>query len=103
MASYKIGPVDQIPVGEGRNFQVGEATIAVFRTHAGRVFATQATCPHKNGPLADGLIGGTTLVCPLHEMQFDLCTGKALSGECTIATFPVTEKDGNLMVELGGD
>ena len=72
--SVHIGSVDQIPPGEGRNFIVEQEQIAVFRTHAGEVYATQATCPHRNGPLADGLLGGATIVCPLHDRTFDLRT-----------------------------
>src|ERR1700742_3631140 len=99
MSAHKLGSVSQIPVGEGRAFQVGDAKIAVFRTHAGGVFATQAECPHRQGALADGLVGGSTLICPLHEMAFDLCTGKALSGECALRTFPISVEEGALVVE----
>ena len=63
--------------------------IAVFHTRAGEVFATQAECPHRVGPLADGLLGGTTLVCPLHAWKFDLRTGQALYGDCDLTTYPV--------------
>jgi nitrite reductase (NADH) small subunit len=75
-----IGEVAQIPIGEGRVFSVAGRRVAVFHTHAGGVFATQADCPHQRGPLADGLIGGTTVVCPLHDRAFDLRTGVGLSG-----------------------
>lgn len=84
---HDIGPVDQIPLGEGRNFRVGATTIAVFRTHAGKVFATQPNCPHRQGPLADGLIGGTTLVCPLHDRAFDLRTGQEAGADCRLSTY----------------
>ena len=77
-----IGSVDQIPPGEGRNFIVEREQIAVFRTHAGEVYATQATCPHRNGPLADGLLGGATIVCPLHDRTFDLRTGQGIGPDC---------------------
>jgi GAF domain/Rieske [2Fe-2S] domain len=45
--TVSIGPIDQIPPGEGRNFIIAQQEIAVFRTHAGEVFATQAYCPHR--------------------------------------------------------
>jgi nitrite reductase (NADH) small subunit len=80
--SVLIGSVDQIPPGEGRNFIVEDKQIAVFRTHAGEFYATQATCPHRNGPLADGLLGGTTVVCPLHDRTFDLRTGEGVGPDC---------------------
>jgi nitrite reductase (NADH) small subunit len=46
-----LGPVDLIPAGEGRNFDVAGQRIAVFRSRSGHVFAVQAACPHKGGPL----------------------------------------------------
>jgi nitrite reductase (NADH) small subunit len=101
---YKLGPVSAIPRGEGRTYRVGDQRIAVFRSREGRVFATQAECPHRGGPLADGLVGGTTLVCPLHEWSFDLQSGMALNGSCGLRTYPVTQgRDGSLVLEMEED
>lgn len=86
---YDLGSVAQLPLGEGRAFQVGEHQIAVFRTRGGSIYATQAHCPHRGGPLIDGLIGGTILSCPLHAWKFDLRTGEALFGTQGIKTYPV--------------
>jgi nitrite reductase (NADH) small subunit len=98
MSEILIGTLEQIPQGEGRTFAVAGRRIAVFRTHGGEVFATQATCPHLQGPLADGLIGGATIVCPLHERAYDLRTGIGLNGECTrLEVFPVSLRDGGLI------
>ena len=85
---HVLGTLDQIPRGEGRNFVVAGRTVAVFRTHADEVFASQPECPHRNGPLADGILGGTILVCPLHDRAFDLRTGASLADECGLAVFP---------------
>ena len=97
-----IGNVDQIPKGEARTFDVNGLHIAVYHTHSGEVFATQPDCPHRGGPLADGLIGGTTVVCPLHDRSFDLRTGKNLSGDCIdVRTYPVTLKqDGRIALQI---
>ncbi|MEO7910676.1 MAG: Rieske 2Fe-2S domain-containing protein [Roseiflexaceae bacterium] len=96
-----LGPIGQIPPGEGRNFEVQGQRIAVFHTRIGEVFATQAECPHRVGPLADGLLGGTTLVCPLHAWKFDLATGAALFGDCGITTYPARlNEDGDLALTL---
>jgi nitrite reductase (NADH) small subunit len=100
MTKHKLGTISQIPQGEGRNFQVDDRQIAVFHARSGQLFATQASCPHRQGPLADGLVGGTTLVCPLHEWSFDLTTGKALNGACGIAVYPVTRDGDELLLEL---
>lgn len=86
-SEVSLGSVEQIPPGEGRNFEVCGLLIAVFHTRTGDVFATQAECPHRAGPLSDGLLGGTTLICPLHAWKFDLRTGQALYGNCDLVTY----------------
>jgi nitrite reductase (NADH) small subunit len=83
-----LGPIVAIPEGEGRTFSVGGKRIAVFRSRDGSVFATQASCPHRGGPLADGLLGAGTLICPLHALKFDLRTGAAQNSDCTLETYP---------------
>jgi nitrite reductase (NADH) small subunit len=97
-----LGPVSAIPEGEGRTYEVDGRRLAVFRGRDGALFATQADCPHKNGPLADGLLGGSTLICPLHSLKFDLNTGKALNGECSLHVYPLQlTANGQLQVDLG--
>jgi nitrite reductase (NADH) small subunit len=101
---YLLGPQEQIPLGEGRDFEIEGRLITVFRLRDGGVYATQATCPHRKGPLADGLIGGTTIVCPFHAWKFDLRSGEALFGTCGIATYPVRlSETGALLLTLGPD
>jgi nitrite reductase (NADH) small subunit len=96
-----LGSVDQIPHGEGRVFLVSGVDIAVFRTRTGQVYAVQAECPHKQGPLADGLMGGTTLMCPFHSRKFDLTTGIGLQGDCNLQTYRVRMDDaGGLWVTV---
>jgi nitrite reductase (NADH) small subunit len=98
---HKLGDVGQIPAGEGRNFEVAGRRLAVFHARDGRVFATQAECPHRRGPLADGLVGGSTLVCPLHEWRFELTTGATENGTCPIEVYRAqVESDGTVTVEL---
>ena len=90
MRETLLATLDQIPKGEGRTFEVAGQRLAVFHTHSGEVFAVQAHCPHRSGPLADGLLGGTSVVCPLHDWTFDLRTGCGLTHErASIATYPV--------------
>ncbi len=98
---YAIGPVEQIPLGEGRAFEVMGLHVAVFRTRADQVYATQAACPHREGPLADGMLGGSTIVCPLHDRSYDLVSGKELGGGCDLTTYPIRrEASGMLMLTL---
>ncbi|WP_437971463.1 Rieske (2Fe-2S) protein [Sorangium sp. So ce260] len=93
-----LGPLSAIPPGEGRAFDVGSERIAVFLTRDGRLFATQAGCPHRGGPLIDGLLGGCTLVCPLHAQKFNLQTGEALNGGPGLKTYPVRLSAANQIV-----
>lgn len=96
-----LGPVQSIPEGEGRCFAVGERKLAVFRARSGRVFAVQATCPHRGGPLADGLVGGHSVICPLHALRFDLETGESSDGSCSLATYPAAlGPNGQIVVDV---
>jgi nitrite reductase (NADH) small subunit len=103
MSEVVVGPLSSIPPGEGRNFEIAGQRVAVFRNRADEVFAVQATCPHKGGPLADGLLGGSTLVCPLHSWKFELTTGAAIVGECGLKTYAVRLDEGKrIVLDLGG-
>ena len=96
---HAIGNLSQIPPGEGRSFAIGTLRVAVFHTRGGRVFATQADCPHRGGPLADGLTDEMSVVCPLHDRVFDFTTGAGLGNECVIKAYPVrAEADGTLLL-----
>ena len=80
---YDLGPLDRIPPGEGQTFLVGGREIAVFRSRrSDELFATQARCPHKQGLLADGIVGDGKVICPLHSYKFDLATGTPLGNAC---------------------
>jgi nitrite reductase (NADH) small subunit len=95
-----LGPVDLVPLGEGRTFDLGDdEQVAVFRTRDGQVFATQSACPHGGGPLADGIVGGSTVVCPLHARKFELGSGACVSDVCRpLATYPIVIRDGVLFL-----
>jgi nitrite reductase (NADH) small subunit len=99
--TINLGPADRIPPGEGRVFTVEGLRIAIFRTRDGAVFATQADCPHRQGPLADGLLGGGVLVCPLHARKWALGTGAPVAGnDCPpLVTYPVAlSPEGELLL-----
>jgi len=101
MPELELAPLSSIPPGEGRCIEALGRKIAVFHTRAGGVYAVQAECPHRAGPLADGLVGGTTLICPLHAWKFDLATGEALFGDCGIKTYPVrVDEEGRVVLTV---
>ena len=95
----KLGPVDQVPLGEGRAFAVGEEQVAVFRLRDGTLRATQARCPHAGGPLADGQLDPSTIVCPLHLRAFSFADGGCPEGE-RIAVHTVGDEQGQIVLEL---
>jgi nitrite reductase (NADH) small subunit len=86
-----IGSVDQIEPGTARTLPVrGGQEVAVFRTMTGDVYALENACPHKRGPLSQGIIHGSVVTCPLHNWNISLRTGEALGDDqgC-VPTIPV--------------
>lgn len=94
-----LGDIDQIPIGQGRCFLFKEEEIAVFRSRGGEIFAIENKCPHRQGPLAEGIIGAGKVICPLHGHKFDLKTGKGSeSAEC-VRIFNVSIENNQLILE----
>jgi len=80
--------VEDIPLGEGRAVTLAQRRIAIFRTAAGW-FALDAVCPHKGGPLADGIVCDRAVICPLHDRRFDLASGAAQSTGDAVTAYAV--------------
>lgn len=96
---FNLGPIERIPLGEGRDFQIAGEEIAIFRTRDNRVFAVQSKCPHRSGPLADGIIGNGIVVCPLHSYKFELATGRSIGNDCeSIQTYAVEISTGGEII-----
>ncbi|HEV7830689.1 MAG TPA: Rieske (2Fe-2S) protein [Pseudonocardiaceae bacterium] len=98
--AWRLGPVGQVPVGEGRAFVVGNEQVAVFRLREGGMRAVAAVCPHRGGPLADGLIDGQQVICPLHNHAFRLIDGQCTTGESPVRAYRVSVDNGELVVHL---
>jgi nitrite reductase (NADH) small subunit len=98
--SHRLGPVTDIPVGEGRAFAVAGHAVAVFRPRGGGLRATSAVCPHSGGPLADGQLDARLVVCPLHLHVFDLATGESRTGQPALTVYPVREEAGQVVLDL---
>ncbi|HLY12631.1 MAG TPA: Rieske (2Fe-2S) protein [Planctomycetota bacterium] len=99
MTLVSLGSVDKVPNGQGFCFIVGVEEIAVFRQRDGKVFAVQNRCPHKQGPLSEGVLGAGVVICPFHGHKFDLSSGKGPDGE-QLQVYPVREKEGQLLLAL---
>jgi len=93
---------DEIPVGLGRSFRIGGEQVAVFRSRSGKLFAVANRCPHRGGPLADGMLVGDQVVCPLHAFRFHSESGACdQAGVCSVSTYPVeVSPDGLVRVGL---
>jgi nitrite reductase (NADH) small subunit len=96
-----LGSIESIPLGQGRAFVVAGAEIAVFRTRQGLLRAIENRCPHKQGPLADGIIGADRVVCPLHAHRFSLTTGEGSEPHECVRAFPVTARGDEIYLYPG--
>jgi len=98
MSDISLGRVDDIPVGEGRAFAVDGHQIAVFRLRDGSVRAVDAVCPHRGGPLSDGIADDRVVICPLHNYTYDLTTGQEFAnGGAAVRAYPVHIDDFGLV------
>jgi len=91
--------VDDIPLGEGRAITLDGRRIAIFRTSAGW-YALDAVCPHRGGPLADGIVCDRAVICPLHDRRFDLQSGAPLSTGDGVAAHAVEVRGQRVFVAL---
>ncbi len=98
----RITAVENIPLREGRSVQVGDHIVAIFNL-GDRFLALENRCPHRGGPLADGIVSAGTVVCPLHAWKVDLTTGSVTnqpdSPRC-VRTFPARVEGGAVLLEL---
>ncbi len=91
----------QIPVLGSRMIKTRDMDIAVFRGSDDQVYAIRDACPHKNGPLSQGIMHGTSVTCPLHNWRIDLTSGEALGPDEGCANvFPVRVEDGLVYLQL---
>ncbi|MGZ9812337.1 nitrite reductase small subunit NirD [Pseudoroseicyclus sp. H15] len=85
-----VGTIDDIPAEGARRVEAGPIRIAVFRTTGDRIFALEDKCPHKNGPLSQGIVHDGCVTCPLHNWVISLASGNATGAdEGHTRTFPV--------------
>jgi nitrite reductase (NADH) small subunit len=98
--TISLGSISRIPVGQGRCYVVGSDEIAVFRQRDGRIFATQNRCPHRQGPLSEGVIGSGHVICPLHGHRFSLKDGAGSEPGERVPVHPVKDVDGEILLGL---
>jgi len=98
----KICHIDEIPVlGARRVAQPQGADVAIFRTADNQVFAVLDQCPHKGGPLSQGIVFGHSVACPLHNWTIDLEHGCALAPDAgCVKRFEVQNQDNMISLKL---
>lgn len=98
---HALCALDDIPLLGSRVVHSADGDIAVFRTADGQVFAVHDKCPHKGGPLSQGIVHGTSVTCPLHSWKIDLASGAALAPDlgCT-RRFDVRVDSGQVMLRV---
>ena len=97
-----IGPLADIPREGGRVVRTVAGCVAVFRTANDEVYATDDRCPHKGGPLSEGIVHGRQVTCPLHNRVFDMATGEAQGADRDrVATFAARLDGGRVLLNAG--
>jgi len=107
----RVTPVERVPPREGRAVLIGDREIALFNlgpsTGLGasdRFLATDNQCPHQGGPLCDGIVTGSSVVCPLHAWKVNLETGQVerpVHGkDHCVTTYPTRIEDGVVLIGL---
>jgi NAD(P)H-dependent nitrite reductase small subunit len=96
-----IGRASDVPMLEGRSVEAAGRRIAVFRLPDGWA-AIDHVCPHRGGPLADGIVADRCVTCPLHNQRFSLVSGAREDAPGPgVRAYPVRERDG--LLELDPD
>lgn len=96
-----VGRVDEIPRQGARVVTTSDGDIAIFRTADDEVFALADKCPHKGGPLSQGIVHGRRVACPLHDWKIALDTGLAAAPDVGCAArYPVKVSEGMVSLSL---
>jgi nitrite reductase/ring-hydroxylating ferredoxin subunit len=91
----------ELPPGRGAEVLVGGQAVALFNV-GGTFHALAGRCPHRGGPLGEGLLDGSRVSCPWHDYTFDVMTGENVaSADLKVQLFEVKVEDGTVFVKLG--
>lgn len=96
----EIGALADVPRRGARCINTPRGRVAVFRTAEDEVFAIDDRCPHKGGPLSQGIVHGAQVTCPLHNWVFSLQTGLAQGADAgAVRTYPIRSENGRLFID----
>jgi len=92
--------LEEIPVGESRCVKLGETQVGLFRNQEG-ILAVNNVCPHRGGPLNEGVVTDGVVACPWHQWQFQLEDGVCQNlPKVRIAAYPVEVRDGAIWINV---
>lgn len=95
----QVGHIDDIPRQGARVVATARGDVALFRTLDDGVFALDDRCPHKGGPLSQGIVHGHSVTCPLHNWVFSLESGEAQAPDSgCVHRIPVQVQDGRVLM-----
>lgn len=96
-----VGKLSDIPALGARVVRTPNGNVAVFRTAGDRVYALDDRCPHRGGPLSQGIVHGGRVTCPLHDWAIDLDAGQAVApDQGCVKTYPVRVENGTIEIDL---
>ncbi|SRR6266545_3914452 len=101
MKWVRVTNVENIPLREGRPVTIGDSEIAIFNL-GDRFVAVDNACPHRGGPLCDGIVSGASVTCPLHGYKVCLDSGHVLKPDVAVRvdTYPVRVDAGVVSVQV---
>jgi len=100
MSLQKVAAVEEISSGCGKTVDVSGTAIALFNV-GGKFYATDNTCPHRQGPLGKGELNEKIVTCPIHGWQFDVTSGDHASNpDVKIKTYPVTVEGSDIHIDI---
>lgn len=98
-----IAAVDEIPARGARTVSTAHGPVAIFRTGDNAIFALRDRCPHRGGPLSQGIVHGHGVTCPLHNWVISLETGSASDEDAPcVARFPLRIEAGRILLGIAG-
>ncbi|MFS1514396.1 nitrite reductase small subunit NirD [Chengkuizengella sp. SCS-71B] len=97
----EVAMYDELPVNSGKTVRFKDKELAIFRLTSGKILVIENRCPHKDGVLAEGIVSGEYVFCPLHDRKIDLSSGLVQNPDTgCVKTFDVSIENGKVYIDL---